>query len=495
MIIGLRPKNLAIVLVLVLMAALVLMPKAPTTEGGVEHEKKLEPSLQGDNVSINIYSNVKRRKAAIYARPTFHEEVVSTIACMLHDEGFHVSVYIGSGLAIGRLNVPFSEKRKRKAVNFYGHCVDSWITITDPLVKSAYIRNLDLLIFSTYPILEHNFVRDDVAMSLIADAGLAAKDTSVVFITHRTEETLHEQLNVIEKHIPRSRFTFTFLSEHTALTMASLLKEKGLNYVRVKPTGDEVSHDVGKGEPYRLAHFFPIMSMEHAQGGPKRASWWSSASASASTPSQSQSHGPGGGAERVFEHGQVFSIQGNFGGRHAHRKDIKGTVSCLRGLEEEDSKFGGGKAVHLDLIGHVVGGRNSLDTGTLKRGKVNIIADLSSTDYYSAIADTHFMIVAVAEKDYYCCRATSSVPAALITGTPLVAQRSFLKYYPCLNEAPVHKLIAKDTECESIEAAHKLTKEQYLQARQEMANCSAIFYSEARDLWRYLASKPWRSLV
>ena len=96
------------------------------------------------------------------------------------------------------------------------------------------------------------------------------------------------------------------------------------------------------------------------------------------------------------------------------------------------------------------------------------------------------MIVAVAEDDYYCCRATSSVPAALITGTPLIAQRSFLKYYPCLNQAPIHHLISKDTECESIAAAHKLTKEQYALAREEIANCSLKFYTEARSLWRHL---------
>ena len=434
----------------------------------------------GNKLSASVSSpSLQRRKAAIYARPTFHEEVVSTMACMLHDEGFHVSIYIGSGLAVGRLNVPFSEKRKTKAVNFYGHCVDRWITITDPLVKSAFIPNLDLLIFSTYPILTHNFVPDYVALGLIEYAGQQkVKETSVVLISHRTNETLHEQLSVIERHIPRERLTFVFLSEHTELTMTGILQERGLDYVRVMHDGGTVNWTQngapGGVSPYRLSHFFPIMPLQYAEGlsgkGYSSSLWF--------TPRSlvDLDH------MKVFDSaaGQIFSVQGNFGGRHAHRKDIKGTVSCLRNLEEQDSR-----RVNLDLIGHIVGG--SLDAGSLHMGKISKRSDLSSTEYYRAIANTHFMIAAVAEEDYYCCRATSSVPAALITGTPLVVQRSFLKYYPCLNQAPVHNLIAKDTECESIAAAHELTKEQYYLARKEIANCSVKFYAEARSLWKHLS--------
>ena len=188
---------------------------------------------------------------------------------MLHDEGFHVSIYVGSGLAIGRLNVPFSEKRKRKAINFYGHCVDRWITITDPMVKSAFIPDLNLLIFSTYPILTHNFVQDNVALDLVKHAG-QQKQTSVVLITHRTNETLHEQLHVIEGHIPRVRLTLVFLSEHTELTMTNIFKERRLSHVRVNYDGELFPwprDGTSKSRsPYRLSHFFPTMPLQYAEG-------------------------------------------------------------------------------------------------------------------------------------------------------------------------------------------------------------------------------------
>jgi hypothetical protein len=121
----------------------------------------------------------------------------------------------------------------------------------------------------------------------------------------------------------------------------------------------------------------------------------------------------------------VFSIQGNFGGRHAHRKDVKGTVECLRELEvAERGEEYRRPDIHLDLIGHVNG---EVETGTLDRGSIRFRSDLNSADYYKAISNTHFMIAAIGESDYYCCRATSSVPAALIAGTPLIARRAFLK--------------------------------------------------------------------
>ena len=103
----------------------------------------------------------------------------------------------------------FRKSARGRLSNFYGHCVDRWITITDPMVKSAFIPDLNLLIFSTYPILTHNFVQDNVALDLVKHAG-QQKQTSVVLITHRTNETLHEQLHVIEGHIPRVRLTWCF---------------------------------------------------------------------------------------------------------------------------------------------------------------------------------------------------------------------------------------------------------------------------------------------
>lgn len=48
------------------------------------------------------------RVALVYAGPTFHDEVASVAACILHDLGFFVVVYIGNGVHFGGMMVPFS---------------------------------------------------------------------------------------------------------------------------------------------------------------------------------------------------------------------------------------------------------------------------------------------------------------------------------------------------------------------------------------------------
>ena len=55
------------------------------------------------SVLIDI-SNV----AVVYAGPTFHDEVASVAACILHDLGYYVVVYIGNGIHFGGMMVPFS---------------------------------------------------------------------------------------------------------------------------------------------------------------------------------------------------------------------------------------------------------------------------------------------------------------------------------------------------------------------------------------------------
>lgn len=100
-------------------------------------------------------STLRTNVAVIYAGPTFHEEVVSAFACMLKDLNYYTVVYIGSGVHVNGMLVPFSNRRKRGSMTFYGHCVNQWVTITDPLTR--YPHDPDLLIFITYPM--HTKVR------------------------------------------------------------------------------------------------------------------------------------------------------------------------------------------------------------------------------------------------------------------------------------------------------------------------------------------------
>ena len=100
-------------------------------------------------------SSLRGRVAVVYAGPTFHDEVVSSVACALHDLGYYVVAYIGNGLHVGGMMVPLSGKRKRSSQAFYGSCVDQWVTITEPI--RSFVHNPDLMVFVTYPMLQRHF--------------------------------------------------------------------------------------------------------------------------------------------------------------------------------------------------------------------------------------------------------------------------------------------------------------------------------------------------
>lgn len=46
--------------------------------------------------------------AVVYAGPTFHDEVASVVACILHNLGYYVVVYIGNGVHFAGMMIPFS---------------------------------------------------------------------------------------------------------------------------------------------------------------------------------------------------------------------------------------------------------------------------------------------------------------------------------------------------------------------------------------------------
>lgn len=192
-----------------------------------------------------------RPVALIYAGPTFHEEVVSSVACMLHDLDFHTVVIVGSGLYLGGLRVPLSGRRKRSSMQFYGHCVRQWVSV-DP-TSEVSLQGIRLparpamLVFITYPMHTRGFVRDAAAFALLrkyaspghttsssssssalsssAGAGAAtgaaagergaAAAPRVVLVTHRVGEMLHPLLAEIEAVVSRSRIVMLFLGEHT----------------------------------------------------------------------------------------------------------------------------------------------------------------------------------------------------------------------------------------------------------------------------------------
>ena len=126
------------------------------------------------------------------------------------------------------------------------------------------------------------------------------------------------------------------------------------------------------------------------------------------------------------------------------------------------------------------------------------------------------------------------MPAALIAHVPLVTSGAFLDVYPCLRDAPIHRMIAwgrsdtgglagsggeggKDregslrhlvgvevnstaragmgvrtegnTECQAMEVAVGLSSSEYAQAMKEIEECSTILWNEAKESFSNIISR------
>lgn len=107
------------------------------------------------------------------------------------------------------------------------------------------------------------------------------------------------------------------------------------------------------------------------------------------------------------------------------------------------------EAVKLYLVGHGVPPKVP---ETIK-DKVDFLSDLSFTDFYGHMSEGLALLPAFASKDYYSEKASSSVPASIIAGVPLVAGQELLDAYTYLDKKSVW--LAEEGEA-NIDTIHRL---------------------------------------
>ena len=356
---------------------------------------------------------------AIYAAPRFHQEVISVFACAFHTLGYQVHIYLNSGIYLFHWKIPYTDQHLYQSMDHYGSCVDKWIHINDPYLELSH--NTSVLLFGTYPLRVRGGLRDETAFSLLKSFANNIRPSSrVIYITHRSNEVVNEDTLYLETIIPKQQSVYLFLANHTEVYARQ-------NYIH--------------GMKYKTAHVYPVLPMKFLM------------------------------EEDVYDETLShpdFSVQGNFGGRHAHRKNTDAVVNCVRRLEDlsPNDKYG------VDFIGS-----GNLNQHSLKQGVLRHLSDLSHKDFYRAIAATKFLVPAIGEDDYFYSRATSSIPAALISHVPIATSRPFLMLYPCLRDQPMHRLITRDSECETMMAASELNEEQYARIKKEAIHCAETYWN------------------
>ena len=448
----------------------------------------------------------KKPTAVIYAHPTYHDEIASVSACLLHELGYPVVAYVGNGVHIGGFKLPFSDRRIISSKSLYGPCVDKWISI-HPMVE--FVKP-DVLLFATYPMTVNGGGRDIIAYKYLKFLQQYNLSCKVLFITHKSED-FWQSSPLVEKYIPRERTKYIFLGEHTLNTAKKLLT-------------DHFKGDIATINSFSLSHIIPTMPLRYIVGEKE-------AGLLSSTPP---------------EQSTFFAIQGNFGGRHSHRKDPKRAVSCVRDIESsfeqqilaiaaqsssraparsgsnlrstdkpqsllssksdnnsniniamkdgENHEYSGYSRrvpklfphMNMDMIGSL---HSAVNVGELHHAKVRFLSDLNARDYYTSIAKSKFLITALNDKEYFTTKATSSVPAALIGEVPLVSNRQLLNLYPCLRDMPTIQRLSQVDECDSIYEASQLDTSEYSAARKEMADCNRQLWKDAKETISKLSQK------
>lgn len=392
--------------------------------------------MLGHLVSLLLVISVSQSRpiAAVFGTPNYHQEVTSVLTCALHTLGYDVYMYVRTLL--------YPEPFVEDSIAFYGHCIRSWINMSDYDIKDIHlIPNTSIFLIPTFYPFPVKYRNDGIYgyYDLLREFSLRTNGLAV-FVNHRVferSEVLHDMgrntispyTPDIERIIPRNRTIYLFLSNHTEQYAKRLF------------------FDALGG--YRTAHMYPVLPLPMVVN-----------SSFTST----------------------FAVQGNFGGiKHGFRRNPGAVVACIARLE----------GVLDRPLGVVFIGRGEIAGLQLSRGDVRHLANLSSLQFYQAIAGARFLVPAIATEVYFRGQASSSIPAALMTGVPVVTSRAFLRLYPCLAEARVHRRISGESECATMEAALRLNAGKYEELRGETRRCAAEYWQNTLlTLKRLIALQP-----
>lgn len=418
-----------------------------------------------------------QKVAVVYAGRTYHEEVTASITCLFHELSYYVVVYIENGFNWSGMLIPFTEKRIYSSQSLYGHCVDEFVTINN------YMRIIDqpaVLLFVTYPMMNYGLGNGKDTYSFELLSRMDRTDTKLVLVAHHAEH-FWIQANELSKYFGVNETTFLFLAKHVRENADTLL----LQHPHLPR--------------YRTDYVFPVFHLDKVIS-----------TATLYQVNTTWHNNP---------HVVTYSLQGNFGGKHAHRKDLHGTAACLnalgaalkqpnatqvypQSLVPQQNKHQHKHSMHprlraipakgadtgnnvtlsflptlrLDLVGHLETGALSAITPT--HFDLRTSGDVTCLQFYTRLSKAKYLLTALGSDAYARTQATSTVPAAVITHVPLLTTAAFLQLYPCLRDQPTLRRLSGATECESIRYAYALSSTEYELARGEMAACHEAQWAE-----------------
>jgi hypothetical protein len=146
----------------------------------------------------------------------------------------------------------------------------------------------------------------------------------------------------------------------------------------------------------------------------------------------------------------TFALQGDY---DPSRRNYTSTFERLSNVVALAKKRLVSQNVTLRLIGH---GSKPYVPETL-RSHISFDQNLEYTSYYTLLSRTFTLLPSFASKDYYDRKASSTVPAALIAGAPLVANFELLDAYTYVPTSAVWKQEEDESEMDVVQRVVQLS--------------------------------------
>ena len=142
----------------------------------------------------------------------------------------------------------------------------------------------------------------------------------------------------------------------------------------------------------------------------------------------------------------AFAIQGNY---EPSRRDFDTIFSHLRSfVDASNSRTDEERGANVTL--HLLGSGNKPPVPEGLSNHVFFDEDLSYEEYYTVLSNTFAILPAFADNEYLDRKASSTVPASLLGGTPLVATEEILAAYSYLPKEAVYCQKEGETELAAI---------------------------------------------
>ena len=147
----------------------------------------------------------------------------------------------------------------------------------------------------------------------------------------------------------------------------------------------------------------------------------------------------------MAENEKAFALQGNY---EASRRDFKTIFSHLQSFI--DASRSGDDDDHGNVTLRLLGSGNRPEVPEALSEHVFFDEGLSYKEFYAVLSRTFALLPAFANDEYLSNKASSTVPASLLAGAPLVATKGILAAYSYLPEDAVYLQKDGETELEVI---------------------------------------------